>query len=210
VTTAAFLLLAVTLAWAVGDWLAVHHGNTRLEYVCKPATMVALAGVAVSLDPRDPVARAWFVVALVLSLAGDVFLMLPGDLFLPGLASFLLAHIAYAVGLAVDGVHPGSLAVGVVVVAAAFGLVGLRLLAGVRAREPALAGPVAGYMAVISLMVVCAIGTRHTLAIVGAALFYASDALIGWNRFVRPVAGGDTTIMVTYHLGQILLVLSLI
>jgi uncharacterized membrane protein YhhN len=210
VTAAAFLLLAVTLAVAVGDWLAVHHGNTRVEYLCKPATMVALVGVALALDPRDPGARAWFVAALVLSLAGDVFLMLPGDLFVPGLASFLLAHVAYAVGLVVDGVHPGALAAGVALVAGAFGLVGVPLLAGVRAREPALAGPVAAYMAVISAMVACAVGTGHAVAIAGAALFYASDALIGRNRFVRPVGGGDTTIMVTYHLGQILLVLSLI
>lgn len=209
-TAAAFLLLAVTLAVAVGDWLAVHHGATRVEYLCKPATMMGLIGVALAVDPRSPGARACFVAALVLSLAGDVFLMLPGDRFVPGLASFLLAHVAYAVGLVVDGVHPGALAVGVAAVAVAFGLVGMRLLAGVRAREPALAAPVAAYTAVISAMVACAIGTGHAVAVAGAALFYASDALIGWNRFVRPAAGGDTTIMVTYHLGQILLVLSLI
>jgi uncharacterized membrane protein YhhN len=146
----------------------------------------------------------------VLSLAGDVFLMLPGDLFLPGLASFLLAHVAYTVGLSLEEAHLAALVAGVVAVAVAFGFVGLRLLSGVRARDPALAGPVAGYMAVISLMVVRAIATGDPVAIAGAALFYASDALIGWNRFVRPAAGGDTTIMVTYHLGQILLVLSLI
>lgn len=209
-TAAAFLLLAVTLVAAVGDWLAVHHGHGWVEYVCKPATMVALLGVAVALDPRDPAARACFVVALVLSLAGDVLLMLRGDLFVAGLASFLLAHVAYAAGLVVGGVHPGALAAGVAVVAAAFALVGRRLLAGVRARDRGLAGPVAAYAVVISAMLACAIGTRHAPAVAGAALFYASDALIGWNRFVRPAAGGETTIMVTYHLGQILLVLSLI
>ena len=36
--------------------------------------------------------------ALLGSLAGDVFLMLPG-LFIPGLVAFLLAHIAYIVRL---------------------------------------------------------------------------------------------------------------
>jgi alkylglycerol monooxygenase len=33
--------------------------------------------------------------ALVASLAGDVFLMLPGAYFIPGLASFLVAHLFY-------------------------------------------------------------------------------------------------------------------
>ena len=47
--------------------------------------------------------RAWFVAALVLSLAGDVFLMLPKDLFVFGLGAFLLGHLAYIVGLHVDG-----------------------------------------------------------------------------------------------------------
>ena len=44
----------------------------------------------------------------------------------------------------------------------------------------------------------------------GAALFYASDALIGWERFVEARDGGHLAVMVTYHLGQILLVLSLV
>ena len=36
------------------------------------------------------------------------------------------------------------------------------------------------------------------------------DALLGWNRFVRPLAHGNLAVMVTYHLAQILLFLSLI
>jgi uncharacterized membrane protein YhhN len=64
-------------------------------------------------------------------------------------------------------------------------------------------------MVVISAMLVCAVGTRHPAAIIGAGLFYTSDALIGWNRFVREHEYGPLAIIVTYHLGQILLVLSL-
>lgn len=209
-TGAAFLLLAITLAAAFADWLAVHHGNTRVEYLCKPLTMVALIGVALALDPQVPATRAWFVVALALSLVGDVFLMLPGDLFVPGLAAFLLAHLAYVVGFLVGGLDAPGVLVGLLAVAVAFLIVGTRILRDARRQEPALAGPVTAYMAVISAMVVCALGTGRLLAILGAGLFYASDALIGWNRFVRPAPGAGTAIMVTYHLGQILLVLSLI
>jgi len=63
---------------------------------------------------------------------------------------------------------------------------------------------------VISLMVASAIGTESLVAVAGASLFYASDALIAWNRFIHEYAWGRVAIMVTYHLGQILLVLSLI
>jgi len=70
--------------------------------------------------------------------------------------------------------------------------------------------PVAAYITVISTMVACAIGTGSALAIAGACSFYASDALIGWNRFVKSYAWGPVAIMVTYHLAQAGLVLSLV
>src|SRR4029077_2480661 len=82
---------------------AVVRSNKPLEYVCKPAVMVALIGVALALHPTVAGRRDWFVVALALSMLGDVFLMLPRDLFVAGLAAFLLGHIAYVVGFRVDG-----------------------------------------------------------------------------------------------------------
>ena len=73
-----------------------------------------------------------------------------------------------------------------------------------------LAVPVALYMVVISVMLATALATGNVLAGVGAALFVSSDAMIAWNRFVRPFAAADLGIMVTYHLGQAGLVLSLL
>ena len=70
-------------------------------------------------------------------------------------------------------------------------------------------GPVIAYMTVISLIVASAIGTGEGLAIGGAGLFYCSDTLIAWNRFVRPRRWFPLAIIVTYHAGQAGLVLSL-
>ena len=206
---AAALLIATAVAAAV-DWVAVHRRRPPVEYVFKPLTLGLLVAAALALTPDEPGVRAWFVAALVLALAGDVFLMLPGDLFLPGLGAFLLAHVAYVVGFAVAGLTLAGVAAGLVVAAAVCATVGRRLVTGVRAREPGLRAPVVAYMGVISAMVVCALGTGNPLAAAGALLFYASDALIGWGRFVserRP--GGDLAVIVTYHVGQVLLVLSL-
>ena len=47
------------------------------------------------------------------------------------------------------------------------------------------------------------------IAIAGAVLFYASDGILGWNKFVEPVPHGRVAVMTTYHLGQIGLVLAL-
>ena len=65
-------------------------------------------------------------------------------------------------------------------------------------------------MTVISLMVVMAFGSAVALAAVGALLFYASDSLIAWNRFVHPFRWAQPAIMATYHLAQAALVLSLL
>jgi uncharacterized membrane protein YhhN len=209
-TATAGVLLAATLVSALIDWTAVWFHDQRRRYLFKPLTLVLLIGVALTLDPAESGVRTLFVVALLLSLLGDVFLMLPRDMFVFGLTAFLLAHIAYAVGLVMAGVGLAGLFVGVVVVVAAGIGIGQRIVAGARRTEAALASPVTTYMVVISAMVVCAFGTGMALAIAGALLFYLSDALIGWGRFVVAHPRGDLAVMVTYHVGQTLLVLSLI
>lgn len=205
-TSVAAFLLGAAVVVAVGDWVAVWRRARGWEYLLKPATMLLLVGVAVTLVPEDESRRAWFVLALVLSLAGDVFLLLPRNLFVAGLASFLLGHVAYIAGFGLGEAWPWIL--GVAVVAA---VVGTPILRALLARgEKELVGPVVAYMAVISVMVACAIGTGDAVAIAGAALFMLSDSLIAWNRFVRPLAWAPVTIMVTYHLAQSGLVLSLL
>ena len=210
-TGVAFLLLALAMVAAAADWLAVQREHRPLEYVCKPLTLGLLVATALALDPLDGTVRAWFVAALVLSLAGDVLLMLPTDRFVPGLVSFLLGHIAYVVGMHVDGVDGPRFLVGIVLVMAVLAVLGTLILRGVRAGpHPSLAGPVVAYMFVISAMVASAIGVGHVTGIVGAGLFYASDALIAWNRFIRETPYGRLSIIVTYHLAQAALVLSLV
>src|SRR3546814_4779076 len=95
--------------------------------------MVLLIGATLALYPTDSAVRAWFIAALVLSLAGDVFLMLPKDLFVFGLRSFLLGHIAYVVGMHVDEISGGRFLVGLVIVVLALVVIGSRILRGVRA-----------------------------------------------------------------------------
>ena len=193
------------------DWAAVGGQRKPLEYVCKPLTLALLVGVALAVHPAYEARRSAFVVALVLSLLGDVFLMLRRDMFALGLASFLLAHVAYIVGLR-NGPSGNTAALaaayaGVVIVTA---VVGLRVLRGVvQSGKKELVGPVIAYMAVLAAMFVCALATRNPLAGLGAGLFFCSDAVLAWNRFVRALPWGPLTVIVTYHLGQALLVLSL-
>lgn len=200
----AWVLLTAAAVTAVLDWIAVSRRDRAVEYVCKPATLALLVGTALALDPVDSTQRTWFVVALVLSLLGDVFLMLPRDAFVPGLASFLLGHLAYIGGLRLEsrGFHPMAVPVMGSAVAVA-----QRVL---RSVDRELLVPVAAYMVVITTMAVYAVNTGDWRAGVGAVVFMVSDSLIAWDRFVQPVRHARLAIMTTYHLAQGLLVLSLL
>jgi uncharacterized membrane protein YhhN len=209
--------LSVAAAFALGDWVARAREAfsavwRRLEYVCKPATLMALIVAAVVLDPvaGADARRGWFVAALVFSLLGDVLLMLPREQFVGGLSAFLVGHGCYLAGFWSRGPSPVPLLIGVAVAGFASGAVGTRVLAGVRRRDRALVGPVAAYMVVIGAMLATALAVANPLAGVGAALFVTSDSMIAWDRFVGKLAGASVLIMVTYHLGQAGLVLSLL
>jgi uncharacterized membrane protein YhhN len=218
-----WILMALAGAAAVVDWVAVGSGNRRLEYAAKPAVLGALVAAAaiLPLDHTDLVDRRWwFVAALACCLVGDVLLMLPGNLFVPGLAAFLVGHGLFIVGLlqppAPPGVPPFSFAVtGLVVVAVVVvavesvpGAILLRSL--VTARQLSLVAPVCVYTTAIATMVVLAVNVGVVAAAIGSVLFLVSDTLLSWNRFVRPVPAGPLAVHVTYHVAQGLLVVSLL
>jgi len=210
VNATATLLLALTSVVAVLDWLAVGSERRAAEYLLKPLTMLGLIAVALTLDTSNSAARVTVVVALALSLIGDVFLMVSKDLFVAGLAAFLGGHAAYVVAMLLVGAWGPGLVAGPVVVLVALALVGLRIVRSAAESDPALRTPVALYMGVISAMVVTAFGVGAILVVLGALLFFVSDAVLGWTRFVVDFSRSRVVVMTTYHLGQALLVLGLV
>lgn len=208
------------LAWVVAgafgvaagaNWWSRWTGHRPTELWSKPAALVALVAVAVTLDPVDPAVRAWFVVALVCSLAGDVFLLDGDRRFVPGLVAFLAAHVAYTVGLVVapEWSWIGFL-VGAVAAAVLAALVGVRIVRAAARSKPVLGPAVSAYLVAISVMFCAAVATGNPWAIIGAGLFVASDSVLGWRQFVGTARWMPVTVMVTYHLGQLGLVASLL
>ncbi|MEZ5321848.1 MAG: lysoplasmalogenase [Microthrixaceae bacterium] len=206
-----WVLFAVAAVLALTDWWAVAGEHRPVELFAKPATMLPLIVSAAAMPTSETVLRGWFVVGLVCSLVGDVFLMSqpPERWFVPGLAAFLVGHLAYIVGLLAGGVDRVAVVIGAVMVVAAVFVLGPKVLAGARREDPRLVSPVAAYIGVISVMVVCAIGSTVWLAILGAVLFYLSDLCIGWSSFVGPFRHSRLVIITTYHLAQALLVASI-
>jgi uncharacterized membrane protein YhhN len=188
----------------------VEESRPSLEYLAKPATTALLLAAAATLDPASSAERWWAVGALALCLAGDVFLMLPRDLFVAGLASFLVGHIGFIAGF-VAGRNDNpmwwltvALAVGALALSAA------PVLRGAVKEDAKLRIPVVAYMAVIGTMLATSALTGRWLTIAGAAMFVVSDSVLARNRFVRPIPHGHLATMVTYHAALALLVLALI
>ena len=181
--------------------------------VFKPLTMaIAIVFVAVHAHSTGATARFYALLlgALVFSLVGDVFLMLPGNYFIPGLASFLVAHVFYiALFRQGQGWFPSKRAlVGVLAVGAAMYSI---VWGGL--HDPVLKVAVAAYVGVISLMAAQAIGRTTTTGdaasrwvAMGACVFMVSDSLIAINKFVTPVALSSLWILATYYAAQILIV----
>jgi len=216
VTTTAAALLVLAGVAAVIDWWAAETKRATVEAVAKPAVIIALAGVALTLTATSELARWLVLVALACSVVGDVAL-LRSDMptwFTVGLTAFLIAHLGYVAAMVVGiGIAASGLILVVcaaIVVAAGFVLVGRRILAAVPSGGPTeLLVPVDLYTVVISLMVIAAWATARPAALVGSLAFYASDSLLGWDRFVRPLPHRSLLVMTTYHLAQALMVLSL-
>lgn len=189
------------LVLAVVDWWAVARGIKIVEYICKPGAAALFVIAAASIDANDTVARGWMVAALVFCIAGDVFLMLPRDAFVPGLASFAVAQVLFTVSFAVGDVSAMRLVVALVLVAVTSLVLARRFISALRRlNQGSLIPPIVIYMTVISAMVISAIASGNVFGIVGAVLFMASDSLIAEERFVRQRRWQRLTIIVTYHL----------
>jgi uncharacterized membrane protein YhhN len=178
-------------------------------WVLKPLTTLLILGAAAA-GLAEAGRYGWLMLlGLALSLAGDLFLMLPRDRFIPGLASFLAAHIAYTV--AFWGRSPAFPAWGWAV-AAVLAIIGLfiyrRFVPALRAKGTVMLIAVALYVTAILLMSLRGLLTGDPVIAAGALLFLLSDAILGWNRFAAPVPSAQVWIMVSYWMGQALLALS--
>ena len=206
------------VAVAVVDWIAVAKGWKKVEYIAKPWTMAALFLVLALVGRFSSLPLILFGLGILFSLAGDVFLMFSDRWFIPGLVSFLLAHVAYIIGfnIPLPVVSPTwALLVALVLALSAARLL-RRIVAGLAAKgERKLISPVIVYGMVITLMLLSAMltlfrlewkATPAALVSVGAMLFFYSDAILAWIKFVAPIKNGRMMNMITYHLGQIALI----
>ncbi|GHH48022.1 lysoplasmalogenase [Lentzea cavernae] len=190
---------AYAIAAAVDSIAATLRSTTTVRKVTKTSLMPALA---VASPPSDP----GMAVGLTGSWTGDIALLGDSDqAFRTGLFSFLVAHLGYTTALARRSAPGTRKAVAPILAASAVGAA-----AFARAAGP-LGKPVGLYVLTLGTMVAAAStargpGARRVLG--GAALFAASDGLLGASRFVlkgRAARVASAGVMPTYTAAQWLL-----
>ncbi len=213
--------IVLALFCSTMDWLVVFTQKARLKYITKPLVMVILF-LWLYLETNFRGFSLFFGFGIVFSLAGDIWLMLPGRFFLAGLFSFLLAHVSYIVGLNQTPLPFSlpSLAVVTLVVLAAISLFCkirfgfMRMIGTLRARFP-----LALYGLGLIVMLLSGVSTLFRdawdlsaawMVTIGALLFFVSDSLLGFDRFVKPFHNARLLVRITYHLGQIILIAGIV
>lgn len=204
---------AIVGALLGGPWIWLH-------YACKPlATVLLLLLAARAVAPVSARYRGTILLGLLFSLLGDIFLMLPADLFpidlfLAGLGAFLLAHLFYMAAF-----FPGSDARTRSTSIVLFAVFGIANLAGLLPRlESAMRVPVMAYVIALLLMAGFALARARSLraregatsalassartAAIGAAFFVASDTLLAWNRFGGGIPLASLWVLATYFIAQ--------
>lgn len=187
-------------------------GQPGLYAVFKPMAL-SLAIIFVAHRTYPERARTQFdallLAALVASLAGDVFLLYPGQ-FIPGLASFLVAHLFF-LALFRQGISWFPSRRALLLTLGLGSLMYLFLWSGL--TTPLLKVACGVYMVVIALMTAQAIGRATVLrdkasagVAVGACFFMLSDSLLATNRFMLPLPLASLWVLGTYYTAQILLV----
>ena len=206
--------IAAAVALGVMHVVGRYGGARRSAGVLKPLP-IALLGALVTSEaaPVGPGYRWLVLAALAFSMAGDVWLLFPERFFVPGLASFLVAHVLY-IGAFMPGGGWGPSAWLALV---PFALFGGAMLAYLWPRLGKDRAPVVVYLTVIVVMgwqaaVRAAAGTTPApsgaLACAGAVLFMVSDGLLSIDRFAHPFGAAEAAVMATYYAAQTLLALS--
>lgn len=205
--------------FALLDWASTWKGWKKRLYVAKPAVMVFLIIWSIQQTGWND-EMLWFGIALVLSLIGDVLLMLNPRFFMFGGTAFLLAHISYLVGFSRT---PTPFTISVMVVAVLVGFSAANVFKRIRPgimrvpRGKRFLTALSLYGISLTLMLLSALLTLFkedwlllpsVLAASGAVLFYTSDTMLVYDRFVRRFDCAQSYVHLTYHLAQFALITS--
>jgi uncharacterized membrane protein YhhN len=176
-------LFTATLAISVVVLVAaIYWQRLTLAAAAKICASASFVGLAFAVSAHTHTLGRVFLVAFVLSFAGDVALLGKSPRWLSaGILLFLSAHLGFIVAFLVRGVDVQRAGIGLACVAPV-SVVLARWIWGHAARD--MRPKVLAYVSLITLMVAASAGTIQWL-LIAAVLFYLSDICVARHRFVK-------------------------
>ncbi|MBT8384427.1 MAG: lysoplasmalogenase [Bacteroidia bacterium] len=175
-----------------------------LELIAKPLIILSLMAIYISSVKNK---NYWFLIALFFSFLGDVFLLDKNNMFLLGIAAFLITQLIYIkiiMGHLVKSSSANKMTA--ILPFAVFFMVLINILFE---NLDGYLWPVVIYGLSISMFGVVSLlnyitnkSTSTRLLLLGALLFIASDSMIALNKFYEPQEFYSVSIMITYILAQ--------
>ncbi len=206
-----FLYALVTVVTTAGLVICDTLDSRVGRAVLKPIAATGFVLTAWAAGALESTYGRWIFAGLVLSWVGDVALLARDSrsLFLLGLGSFLLGHVAYSLGFLARGVAPSASALALLVLAGPAWMA-LRWLAP--HVSDSMKRPVRAYVGVITAMVVLAVGTvvdrGNPWILIGAVMFYLSDLAVARDRFIVASFWNGAWGSPMYFYGQLVLALT--
>lgn len=197
--------------------IANFEGLQGLHYISKPLIVGSLIVYFFKNNKHlNSHTKKFTSLALIMSLIGDILLLFVYKseyFFIAGLLAFLTAHIMYCLVF----LKYRNASTKPYVFIALLLVYALGLFSVLKSGLGDLLIPVIIYMCVILLMAVSAFlrrrkvnTTSFNFVFIGALVFMLSDSLLALNKFYEPLALADFSIMFTYALAQLLIVLGLL
>lgn len=198
------LQIVLVIFFAI-DLFLIFNNQTELRYFTKPILVPVLILIYIAqLKSEKMQLDKFFLLGLMLSFFGDLLLLFEWG-FLPGLGSFLIAHLFYIISFKqknqkrISEFWPVILSIYASI-----------LLVFLFPYLKEMKIPVIIYATVIATMMYNAIKTQNRNLIIGALLFLISDTLLAVFLFLQPLAFLNVLVMVTYLLAQWFLVRGMI
>ncbi|CAF2640013.1 unnamed protein product [Rotaria sp. Silwood2] len=199
--------------------------NHVIMWTVKPLLMpVLLVLFLLNAHNNLSLERRCLMIALIFSWFGDLLLMLHrNDLFVFGLASFLIAHITYVISFIVRLQHEGNalrqrLTMSTMLITSIPFLAYITLMLYILSprlntnleETKGLLIPVVFYITIIVGMAYTSYLRNRKASgfwsvFAGAVFFVMSDTILAFNRFVTPLPTPGLFIMFTYGVGQYLI-----
>lgn len=208
----AFLLLALLHLYAV------YANLPNLRFFTKPLICLSLIFILYKETGLKKNIEKLVAVGLFFGCLGDIFLMLNENMFVAGLASFLIGHILYVIAFSKQtsakalSKHKSYILIAGILASFCYYLYSI--------LQPSLGPlktPVILYIIVIAAMAFFAYTRRYQtntlsfiISLVGALLFIFSDSILAINKFVAYLANSGLYIMSSYILAQYFITLGII